>query len=233
MFDISTLDIGKTISSQYPVVTPLQKDFITPDLLKGIMPAIPLTTAQSIAPLFNQLLPKYKLDSVEVFPDFIAQCAEECGSFTHFAENLNYSAARLHAVFPSRFPTEADAQPYEHNPQKLANHIYANRMGNGNEQSGDGWRYRGCGALMLTGKSMIASYAKYRNVDPAIMADMLKTNLSEILESAMWVFVFVKGLLDEAQKDDILSITKAINGGTTNLADRKAFFDRATSLMAA
>lgn len=233
MFDISTIDIGKAIAAAYSSITPLEKEFVTVDLLKGIMPAIPETTLQAIVPLFNKLLPKYKLDSVEVFPDFIAQCAEESGSFLHFVENLNYTAARLHAVFPSRFPTEADAQPYEHNAQKLANHIYANRMGNGNEQSCDGWRYRGCGALMLTGKGMIASYAKYRNVDPAVMADMLKTNLSEILESAMWVFVVVKGLMDKAQKNDILSITKAINGGTTNLADRKAFFDRATKLMTA
>ncbi len=233
LFDISTVNLRQAIAALHPTVTPLQQDFITMPLLKGIMPAIPAAILQPMPALLNQLLPKYKLNTKEVFPDFIAQCAEECESFSRFTEGLNYSAARLHEVFPSRFPTLASAQPYEHNPQKLANHVYANRMGNGNEQSGDGWKYRGSGAIQLTGKTMITSYAKYKGQDPVVMAGLLKNDLSEILESAMWFFVVVKSLLDEAQKDDIISITKAINGGETNLAARKVFFERACKLMAA
>ncbi len=232
MVDFSKLDISNIISDKEVTHTPfIQKDFITMELLKGIMPAIPVVVAGKLAPILNELLPKYQLNTAEVFPDFIAQCAEESGSFTSFTENLYYSAERLHAVWPSRFPTIDSAKPYEHNGQKLANKIYANRMGNGDEASWDGWNYRGCGVIMLTGKDMITAFAKYIGKDVKTVINLLRYDLLTAVESAMWYFVVLKHLLGAAEIDDIVSITKAINGGTTNLAARKEFFERAVKLM--
>jgi putative chitinase len=155
---------------------------------------------------------------------FFAQTAHETGGFKAFSENLNYSADGLNKIFPKYFKNAGrDANAYARNPEKIANVVYASRMGNGDEASGDGWKFRGRGALQLTGKANYQAFADYLK-KPEIMTnpDLVATEFS--FESA--VFFFDKNKLwDICDKgvnaDTILAITKRINGGTHGLDDRK------------
>ena len=153
---------------------------------------------------------------------FFAQTAHESGNFKTFTENLNYSADGLQKIFKKYFPDVATANAYARNPEKIANKVYSNRMGNGDEKSGDGWKYRGRGALQLTGKDNYAAFAKYAN-RPDVMdnPDLVAGELA--FESAMWFFDKNK-LWDICDKgiDDatITAVTKKINGGTHGLDDR-------------
>jgi len=155
---------------------------------------------------------------------FFAQTAHESGGFKVFSENLNYSADGLNKIFPKYFKNAGrDATAYARNPEKIANVVYASRMGNGDTASGDGWKYRGRGAVQLTGKSNYQNFANHMN-DQSIMTnpDVVATDLS--FESAMFFFDRNK-LWDIADKgvnkDTILLMTKRINGGTHGLADRE------------
>jgi putative chitinase len=155
---------------------------------------------------------------------FFAQTAHESGGFKAFSENLNYGAAGLRGIFRKYFGTEALAKAYERQPQKIANRVYASRMGNGIEASGDGWRFRGRGALQLTGKANYQAFADY--IDrPDVMTnpDLVAGELC--FESALWFFDKNKlwSICDQGINDDaILAPTKRINGGTHGLDDRKA-----------
>jgi len=153
---------------------------------------------------------------------FFAQTAHETGGFKAFTENLNYNAAGLMGIFKKYFPDMATANRYARQPEKIANRVYGNRMGNGPEASGDGWRYRGRGALQLTGRDNYAAFAKYAN-RPDVMSnpDLVATELA--FESAMFFFERNKlwAICDQGISDSsILALTKRINGGTHGLADR-------------
>jgi putative chitinase len=154
---------------------------------------------------------------------FFAQTAHESGNFKAFSENLNYSAKGLRGVFRKYFPTDALANAYARQPQKIANRVYANRMGNGPESSGDGWKFRGRGALQLTGHDNYQAFANYIN-RPDVMTnpDLVAGELC--FESALWFFDRNKlwGICDQGVNDAaILALTKRINGGTHGLDDRK------------
>jgi putative chitinase len=154
---------------------------------------------------------------------FFAQTAHESGNFKTFSENLNYSAKGLRGVFRKYFPTDALANAYARQPQKIANRVYANRMGNGPESSGDGWKFRGRGALQLTGHDNYQAFANYVN-RPDVMTnpDLVAGELC--FESALWFFDRNKlwGICDQGVNDAaILALTKRINGGTHGLDDRK------------
>jgi putative chitinase len=155
---------------------------------------------------------------------FFAQTAHESGNFKAFSENLNYSAKGLRGVFRKYFPTDALARQYERQPQKIANRVYANRMGNGPEGSGDGWKYRGRGPLQLTGKDNYRAFGKYIGREQEILdnPDLVATELG--FESALWFFDANKlwSICDQGINDAaILQLTKRINGGTHGLDDRK------------
>jgi len=154
---------------------------------------------------------------------FFAQTAHETGNFKAFSENLNYGASGLLGIFKKYFPTEALAKQYERQPEKIANRVYASRMGNGDEASGDGWKFRGRGALQLTGKANYQAFSDYLK-KPEIMTnpDLVATEFA--FESA--IFFFDKNKLWDicdkgVNKDTILALTKRINGGTHGLADRE------------
>jgi len=154
---------------------------------------------------------------------FFAQTAHESGNFKAFSENLNYSAKGLRGIFRKYFPTDALAKAYERKPAKIANRVYGNRMGNGDEASGEGFAFRGRGALQLTGKFNYSEFAKYIN-RPDVMTnpDLVATELA--FESALWFFDKNKlwGICDQGINDAaILALTKRINGGTHGLDDRK------------
>ena len=164
----------------------------------------------------------YKLNNNRA-AHFFAQTAHESGNFKAFSENLNYGAKGLLGIFRKYFPTEALARAYERQPQKIANRVYANRMGNGDEASGDGWKYRGRGALQLTGKSNYQAFATYIG-RPDVMdnPDLVAGELC--FESALWFFDRNKlwSICDQGINDAaIVQLTKRINGGTHGLDDRR------------
>ena len=165
----------------------------------------------------------YKLNKSRA-AHFFAQTAHESGNFTAFSENLNYGAKGLRGIFGKYFPTDAMAKAYERQPQRIANRVYASRMGNGVEASGDGWKYRGRGALQLTGKANYQAFSDY--IDrPDVMTnpDLVAGELC--FESALWFFDRNKlwGICDQGINDAaILALTKRINGGTHGLDDRMA-----------
>jgi putative chitinase len=164
----------------------------------------------------------YKL-SPDRAAHFFAQTAHESGGFKAFSENLNYSAKGLRGIFGKYFPTDALARAYERKPEKIANRVYANRMGNGDEASGEGWLFRGRGSLQLTGKFNFKAFSDYIG-RPDVMTnpDLVATELA--FESALWFFDKNKlwSICDQGTGDAaILALTKRINGGTHGLDDRK------------
>jgi len=156
---------------------------------------------------------------------FFAQCAHESGNFKAFSENLNYGAKGLRTTFGKYFQTEGIAKNYERQPQRIANRAYANRMGNGDEASGDGFAYKGRGPLQLTGKNNYRAFGKYIGREQEVLdnPDLVATELG--FESALWFFDANKlwSICDQGINDAaILALTKRINGGTHGLDDRKA-----------
>ena len=170
---------------------------------------------------FKAAMAYYKLSPVRA-AHFFAQTAHETGGFNAFSENLNYSAKGLRGIFKKYFPTDALAAQYERKPEKIANRVYASRMGNGPEASGDGFRYRGRGALQLTGKDNYKAFADYcKRPDVMSNPDLVAGELA--FESAMFFFERNKlwNICDQGVTDAaILALTKKVNGGTHGLADR-------------
>jgi putative chitinase len=153
---------------------------------------------------------------------FFAQTAHETGGFKAFSENLNYSAQGLQGIFGKYFPGTLE-ESYARQPEKIANRVYASRMGNGDEASGDGWKYRGRGALQLTGKANYEAFAKYLG-KPEIVTNPDLVATTYAFESAMFFFDKNKlwDICDKGvSKETILALTKRINGGTHGLADRE------------
>jgi putative chitinase len=155
---------------------------------------------------------------------FFAQAAHESGDFKVFKENLNYSAEGLVKVFHKYFADLDHSTPYARNPEKIANKVYASRMGNGPEASGDGWKFRGRGAIQLTGHDNYKAFSDYIK-HPEIMTnpDVVATDYA--FESALWFFEkkHIWAMCDLGVTDDaILKVTKAVNGGTIGLDDRVA-----------
>lgn len=148
---------------------------------------------------------------------FLSQCDYESASFKITVENMNYSEARLLAVFPKYFNAE-QAKEYARNPERIANRVYANRMGNGNEQSGDGFKYIGRGYIQLTGKN---NYQKFKSSYSYVNESEVGSRLA--MESAIWFWV-VNGLNRIADNGTVMDVTKRVNGGTHGIKDREKLF---------
>jgi len=166
----------------------------------------------------NDCFDKYSINTSERQACFLAQVMHESNSFKNLSENLNYSAQGLMRTWPSRFPDLDVAEKYEHNPEKIANKVYAGRMGNIEE--GDGWKYHGRGLIQLTGRENYANFGLNAGVDVLSNPDLLTTPEYASL-SAGWYWN-KRNLNELADKMDIEGITKKINGGTIGLEDRKA-----------
>ena len=164
----------------------------------------------------NQVFVKYDLDTPKRQAAFIGQCSYESANFTHLQENLNYSAQRLMQVWPSRFPNINMAEAYAHNPEKLADFVYAGRMGN--LQDGDGWKFHGRGLIQLTGRENYANCGSGVGVDLIDNPDLLLTPKYAAL-SAGW-FWNRKQLNLLADTQEYGTMTRRINGGTTGLDER-------------
>lgn len=178
-----------------------------------------------------QLLPDYDINTPKRIAAFIAQCSHESGGFRVLTENLNYKAAGLRRIFPKYFPTDELAKQYEKQPRKIANRVYASRMGNGDESSGDGFRYCGRGLIQLTGKSNYQNFADSLEMKVEDVPDYLAT-FEGAAQSACW-FWETNNLNRFADAGDILNMTKRINGGTIGLEDRKKHYDHALHVLGA
>ena len=177
-----------------------------------------------------QLLPQYEINTPDRIAAFLAQCAHESGGFVFIKENLNYKWQSLRKVFPKYFPTDALAQQYEKQPQKIANRVYASRMGNGPEESGDGWRFCGRGLIQVTGRDNYSWFAASLQISPEEASEYMET-FEGAAQSACW-FWESNNLNQWADKKDILTLTKRINGGTIGLEDRKKHYEHCLHVLA-
>jgi putative chitinase len=178
------------------------------------------------------LLPDYEINTPQRIAAFIAQCAHESGEFTALKENLNYKPATLRKLFAKYFPTDALAEEYCSKPNKqeaIASRIYASRMGNGNEESGDGYKYCGRGLIQLTGKSNYVAFADSLQISPEEASQYLAT-FEGAAQSACW-FWETNNLNQWADKGDIVTLTKKINGGTIGLEDRIKHYEHALHVL--
>ena len=201
---------------------------ITAEHIKAIFPKYKYP--DDLADALTESFDKYEINTVNRAAGFLAQCGHESAGFTVLKENLNYSAEGLNKTFKKYFPTLADATPYARNPEKIANKVYANRMGNGPESSGYGYKFRGRGAIQLTGHDNYTKFAESVGMDVDSAVADLET-LDGAIESACW-FWKTNGLNAICDADDIVKMTKRINGGTIGLDDRKKHYEHAKHVLA-
>lgn len=178
------------------------------------------------------LLPDYEINTKLRVASFLAQCAHESGNFRFIKENLNYRWESLRKVFPKYFPNDEIAKQYASLPNKqeaIANRIYGGRMGNGPEASGDGYRYCGRGLIQLTGKSNYERYAQSLEIGVEEASEHL-TTFEGCVQSACW-FWEANNLNQWADKRDIVTLTKRINGGTIGLEDRIKHYNHACEVL--
>lgn len=190
---------------------------------------------QAWADAINDILPDYDINTPKRVAAFLAQCGHESGGFTTLTENLNYGAAGLQGIFKKYFPDAETAKAYERQPEKIANKIYANRMGNGDTASGDGWKFRGRGPIQLTGKDNYTKFANTMFEDPQTVLDnpdVVAQDKETALTSAVW-FWGTNKLNALADAGDIKTMTKKINGGYIGLEDRIAHYEHALKVLGA
>lgn len=179
----------------------------------------------------SEILPEYEITSPQRVAAFLAQCAHESGGFVFLKENLNYKAASLRRVFPKYFPDDAIAAQYAGKGEMIANRVYANRMGNGPEESGDGFRYCGRGLIQLTGKNNYTFFAGSLDIPVEEASEYLQT-FEGAVQSAC--FFWEQNKLNQwADAGDILTLTKRINGGTIGLEDRIKHYQHALHIFGA
>ncbi len=177
-----------------------------------------------------EILPLWGVDTVERVAGFIAQCGHESGGFRVLSENLNYSAKALNTIFPKYFRRAGrDANEYHRQPEKIANIIYANRMDNGDTDTGDGWKFRGGGILQLTGRYNYTQFGKAVEKTAEEAVEYVRTKAGA-LDSACW-FWDENNINDYCDRQDIVGMTKRINGGTIGLEDRKKHYIHALDVL--
>ena len=178
------------------------------------------------------ILPDYEINTKLRVAAFLAQCAHESGNFRFIKENLNYRWETLRKLFSKYFPTDDLAKQYASMPNKqeaIANRIYGNRMGNGPEESGDGYRYCGRGLIQLTGKDNYTRYAQSLEISVEEASEHL-TTFEGCVQSACW-FWEANNLNQWADKRDIVTLTRRINGGTIGLEDRIKHYNHACHVL--
>jgi len=204
-------------------------DFFTEDAVRQLIPKV-----KNFDEWYNNLLnilPEYDIDTPKRVAAFMAQCGHESGGFTVMQENLNYSAKGLRGIFGKYFPNDDIAKQYERKPEKIANRVYGNRMGNGPEESGEGWYFRGRGIVQITGKN---NYTKCSQ--SLFESNVLVENPDLLLEteyaihSACWFWSAAR-LNELADIGDIKTMTKRINGGFIGLEDRINHYNHAIEIL--
>ena len=201
---------------------------VSVDQLQQIFASSDSSDLQEICEPLNAAMDEFGISSAREQAMLLAQCGHESGGFSVVQENLNYKAEGLGRIFPKYF-RDVDPNDYAHNPEKIANRVYANRMGNDDEDSGDGYRYRGRGLIQLTGKDNYNACGAALKIDLHSDPDYLET-AEGAARSAAW-FWSHNGLNRFADADDIVGCTKRVNGGTIGLEERTKFYQAAKSVL--
>lgn len=199
--------------------------------LRAFLPALPPGTMWTGS--LNTACARFEITTLPRLAAFLAQVTYESGEFRRLVENLNYSAQRLTEVWPHRFTTLAFAQQYEHQPEKIANYVYANRNGNGDVPSGDGWVYRGRGLIQLTGRAnyRLSGQALIRSYEA--QPDLLASPDDAALSAAQfWGSRGLSRLADLETVEAFDDISQRINGGTGGLLERRTLWERAKVALA-
>lgn len=213
-----------------PPVKPAEFVVITVQQLRDIMSGATEENVQKYAPALNDEMQKFEVNTPLRIAHFIAQIAHESGSFRYSSENLNYSAKALRAVFGKYFPDDESAEAYARQPEKIANKVYASRMGNGDEASGDGWKFRGRGLIQLTGTENYTNCGKGIGRDLLNDPDQLAIDAHAAVAASLW-FWNSRGLNTHADNDDVNMITRRINGGLNGLDDRVSYLNKAKDVL--
>ena len=180
----------------------------------------------------NNVFPTYDINTPHRIAAFLAQCGHESGGWTVFEENLNYSAQGLNGIFKKYFPTIESAQPYARKPEMIANKVYGGRMGNGDESTKEGFKFRGRGYIQLTGKSNYTNFTKFIGEDCIANPDLVATKYP--LASAAFFFDSNKlwSICDKGADDaTVTAVTKRVNGGIIGLPDRIKHFKEYYNLL--
>jgi len=168
---------------------------------------------------------KFAINTPLRLAHFLSQCGHESGGFKVVKENLNYRAKGLRAIFGKYFPDDATALLYERKPEKIANIVYASRMGNGDKASGDGYKFRGRGYIQLTGKDNYTAFGKATGVDILANPDLVATKYPLLSAAWYWNSRKLNAVADQGATDAVVTkATKLVNGGTIGLADRIKHF---------
>jgi putative chitinase len=222
------MNVGTTAPAPQPIAsTPVpQVAGLKLNKLVGHVPQVVIDSIPEVAS-------KFGINTPLRVAHFLAQCGHESGGFKVTQENLNYSAKGLNGIFRKYFPTEAAAAAYARQPQKIANKVYANRMANGSEASGDGYKFRGRGYIQLTGRDNYTQFGKAIGVDIPSNPDLVSSKYALASAAWFWSKNGLNKLADGGASDSaVTSITKRVNGGTIGLADRIKHFKEYYHLLA-
>lgn len=205
---------------------------VSDSALQVIMPSCNHDKRALYLPFINASMSEFDISTPLREAAFLSQLAHESSELTHWVENLNYSAKRLTQVWPNRFPTIAAAVPFANNPKALAEKTYGGRMGN--NQPGDGYKFRGRFPLQITGGDLYRKASLALNIpELASNPDALTNDPATGFRVSAWVFAVEKGCNPLADVGDIKGITRKINGGLNGLAEREAYYARARKVLGA
>ena len=218
--------MGESAPNPQPAAPIVSVGGLKLDALKGHVP-------DAVIAMIPDTAAKFQINTPLRLAHFLAQCGHESGGFRVTSENLNYSAKGLNGIFKKYFPTEASAASYARQPQKIANKVYANRMSNGDEASGDGFKFRGRGYIQLTGKANYTAFGKAIGEDIASNPDSVSGKYALLSAAWFWSNNGLNKLADGGASDAVVtSITKRVNGGTIGLPDRIKHFNEYYKLLA-
>ncbi len=209
---------------------------LTADQFRQIVPKC--KTPNLWTPALSLAMGRFEINTPSRTAAFLAQIAHESAELNRLVENLNYSALGLTKTWPKRFPTLQKAQEYERNPERLANYVYANRLGNGDPASGDGWHFRGRGLIQVTGRGNYRSVGQGIDLQLEAMPELLEEPEAAALSAGyFWKSRGLNELADDRNDDnddeDFVAITVLVNGGRAGLAERRAFWERAKGVLLA
>lgn len=203
---------------------------ITGDQLKIIIPSMTDERSSAIVGLINSLFPVYGITNRYAVAAFLANLVHESNGFSSKSENMNYTASRIVAVWPSRFKTVVDAQPFARNPEALANKVYGGRMGN--RLPNDGWLFRGAGFIQLTGREMFFAYQKYIDFDSTEkLAITIRTDDYYAMDSACWIYAIAKDLVKLSEKQQFKEVCHRINGGYIGYDERLLLYNKILKIL--
>lgn len=222
---VGPLTWAKIVGTTTPVAVVTSTGPMKLENLKGHIP-------DAVLAQIPDTVAKFDLGTPLRLAHFLAQCGHESAGFKAVSENLNYGAKGLRSIFKKYFPTEAKALEYERKPEKIANLVYANRMANGDEKSGDGWKFRGRGYIQLTGRTNYTLFNKFVDDDVVIHTHLVATKYP--LLSAGWFFHTngIHKLADGgANRANVEAVTRRVNGGLIGIDDRVKHFNEYYKLL--